>query len=418
MKKLVSVLLVILMICSCVSVFAHPFTDVDGHWAEQEISNAYDKKIISGDGDGLFRPDDTISRAEFLKIITTIITEEFEIFIPDMKNTTHWANKYYNFASQTYLVPLIDLSYDGVSPGVMSEENFDLPIKRWEMAYIADSLFVSTYGVRSKAINQPNDMELIETTYDDEIVASILSTMGMEIFKGDEIGCFNPELNGTRAESVALISRIKIVIDSLEAYLTQQKNSITDYEKELEDKMITYSEIPEGNPVVKITMEDGSFFKIKLYPEYAPQTCANFLKLVEDKFYTGLTFHRIVEGFVAQGGDPLGTGQGGSERTILGEFKANGYEWNELSHKKGVVSMARSDFENSATSQFFICLDDATFLDGQYAAFGEVIEGLNVVEEFVKVERKADATGELTVPVTPIKIKKAEVIKGEKTLGN
>lgn len=416
MKRIVSILLVMVMVCSTIGVFAHPFTDIEGHWAEEDISNAYDKNIISGDGDGLFRPDDTISRAEFLKIITTIITEKFDIYLPQIvEEGKHWASIYYNFASQTYLPPLAELSYDGVSPGVMSDYDFDTPIKRWEMAYIIDSLFVSTYGIRSRAVNQPNDIELIETTYDDEIVTTILSTMGMDIFKGDEIGCFNPRMNGTRAESVALIDRILLVVDSIEAYLTQQENNEIEYENELQEKMITYTEIPEGNPIVKVTMEDGSSFKIKLYPEYAPQTCANFLKLVEDKFYTDLTFHRIIDGFVAQGGDPLGTGEGGSEHTILGEFSANGFEKNTLSHKKGVVSMARSDYNNSATSQFFICLDDATYLDGNYAAFGEVIEGMNVVEEFTKVERKMDSSGEMSIPVTPIKIKKAEIIKGAKT---
>lgn len=133
---------------------------------------------------------------------------------------------------------------------------------------------------------------------------------------------------------------------------------------------------------VKVTMTDGQSFTICVYPDVAPQSAQNFLNLVRDGFYDGLTFHRIIEGFMAQGGDPLGTGMGGSDKNIYGEFAINGYD-NTLSHQRGVVSMARSQSNNSASSQFFICYDDASFLDGQYAAFGEVTEGMEVVDSFL-----------------------------------
>ena len=133
---------------------------------------------------------------------------------------------------------------------------------------------------------------------------------------------------------------------------------------------------------VKVTMNDGQSFTICVYPDVAPQSAQNFLNLVRDGFYDGLTFHRIIEGFMAQGGDPMGTGMGGSSQNIYGEFAINGYD-NTLSHQRGVVSMARSQNYNSASSQFFICYDDASFLDGQYAAFGEVIEGMEVVDSFL-----------------------------------
>ena len=158
-------------------------------------------------------------------------------------------------------------------------------------------------------------------------------------------------------------------------------------------------------------MSDGQKFQVTLYPEYAPQTCANFLALVNAKFYDGLTFHRIIDGFMAQGGDPNGDGTGGAENTIVGEFASNGFEKNTLKHEKGTVSMARSSFADSASSQFFICYADASYLDGEYAAFGKVTKGMDTVDSFLKTERTANAIGELATPVTPIKIVSATVIK-------
>lgn len=161
---------------------------------------------------------------------------------------------------------------------------------------------------------------------------------------------------------------------------------------------------------VKVTMENGGEFIIELYPQEAPITCENFLRLVKSGFYNGLTFHRVIDGFMAQGGDPEGTGCGGSEEQIKGEFKRNGVN-NNLSHTRGVVSMARSQMPDSASSQFFICYDDScTFLDGQYAAFGKVTEGMEVVDDFLKIERRMSFGGERSTPVTPIVMKTVEAI--------
>lgn len=162
---------------------------------------------------------------------------------------------------------------------------------------------------------------------------------------------------------------------------------------------------------VKFTMENGGSFVIELYPEYAPQTVENFVDLVSDGFYNGLTFHRVVEDFMAQGGDPEGTGMGGSSKRIKGEFAINGFEQNVLSHTRGVVSMARSSSYNSASSQFFIMYsDNHTYLDGQYAAFGIVISGMEVVDSFLETERTMGNDGALSKPVEPIVIEKAEVL--------
>ena len=135
----------------------------------------------------------------------------------------------------------------------------------------------------------------------------------------------------------------------------------------------------EENTKVIFEMDDGTSFTVELYPEHAPETVENFIELVNDGFYDGLTFHRIIPGFMTQGGDPEGTGMGGSGTNITGEFAQNGIT-NNLKHERGVTSMARSMMPNSASSQFFICFDDAPHLDGAYAAFGKVIEGMDAVD--------------------------------------
>ena len=158
-----------------------------------------------------------------------------------------------------------------------------------------------------------------------------------------------------------------------------------------------------ANPIVRITMDSGKVIRLELYPETAPLTVENFLDLVKKGFYNGLTFHRIISGFMIQGGDPDGNGMGGPGHSIKGEFKSNGVD-NPLKHEKGVISMARSMDPNSAGSQFFIMHDAAPHLDGQYAAFGKVIEGLDVVDEIASVE-----TGFQDAPVEKVIMEKVEV---------
>lgn len=139
-----------------------------------------------------------------------------------------------------------------------------------------------------------------------------------------------------------------------------------------------------SNPVVTFEMEDGSVFKAELYPEIAPNTVNNFISLVSKGFYDGLIFHRVISGFMIQGGDPKGTGSGGPGYSIRGEFSANGFK-NDLKHEKGVLSMARTMAPNSAGSQFFVMHEFSPHLDGQYAAFGKVIEGIDVVDQIASV---------------------------------
>ena len=154
---------------------------------------------------------------------------------------------------------------------------------------------------------------------------------------------------------------------------------------------------------VKIEMENGDVMRGELYPEIAPETVANFVKLVEDGFYDGLIFHRVIPGFMIQGGCPNGTGMGGPGHTIKGEFAMNGFK-NDLKHERGVLSMARAMDPNSAGSQFFIMVEDAPHLDGQYAAFGKFTEGLDAADKIVNQPRNA-----MDKPDTPQVMKKVTI---------
>jgi peptidyl-prolyl cis-trans isomerase B (cyclophilin B) len=154
---------------------------------------------------------------------------------------------------------------------------------------------------------------------------------------------------------------------------------------------------------IEIDVESYGVITLELYKEHAPKTVENFLSLVEKGFYNGLTFHRIIKGFMIQGGCPLGSGTGGPGHQIEGEFSSNGFN-NPILHEKGVISMARSQSPNSAGSQFFIMHQASKHLDGQYAAFGKVIEGLDIIDHIASVQ-----TGFQDKPVVPVKIKSITV---------
>ena len=163
-----------------------------------------------------------------------------------------------------------------------------------------------------------------------------------------------------------------------------------------------------GKHHVEISVADYGVIKLELDADTAPITVTNFINLAESGFYDGLTFHRIISGFMIQGGDPLGTGMGGSEETIKGEFSSNGVE-NDISHKRGVISMARSQAKNSASSQFFIMHQDSPTLDGQYAAFGKVTEGIEIVDQICEKTPVTDNNGTVEKENQP-KIESIKVI--------
>ena len=156
-----------------------------------------------------------------------------------------------------------------------------------------------------------------------------------------------------------------------------------------------------ANPVVTFEMENGDIIKAELYPEIAPNTVNNFISLVNKGFYDGVIFHRVIRGFMIQGGDPEGTGRGGSDETIKGEFSENGVK-NDISHERGVISMARSSDPDSASSQFFIVQSDSTYLDGQYAAFGHVTEGMDIVDQICKAAKPTDNNGTISADEQPV----------------
>ena len=164
-----------------------------------------------------------------------------------------------------------------------------------------------------------------------------------------------------------------------------------------------------GKHNIKIEVEDYGDIEVELDADTAPITVTNFIKLVKDGFYDGLTFHRIIDGFMIQGGDPLGNGTGGSDEKIKGEFAKNGVE-NNISHKRGVISMARASYSmDSASSQFFIVHEDSEFLDGSYAAFGHVTSGMDVVDKICEKVEVVDDNGTTLKKNQPI-IKKISVI--------
>ena len=165
----------------------------------------------------------------------------------------------------------------------------------------------------------------------------------------------------------------------------------------------TNTEVVEGIGMhnIEMTIENYGTVKLELDGDTAPITVQNFLDLVNSGFYNGLTFHRIMDGFMIQGGDPEGTGFGGSENKIIGEFSSNGHK-NDISHKKGVISMARSQDPNSASSQFFIMVADADYLDGNYAAFGRVTEGQDIVDKIAKDAVPTDNNGTIPAANQPV----------------
>jgi len=177
--------------------------------------------------------------------------------------------------------------------------------------------------------------------------------------------------------------------------------------KEGELDNMKFKETEEKTNYVKIEMTTGDLMLLELYPEIAPITVENFQKLVSEKFYDNLIFHRVIKDFMIQGGDPNGTGTGGSKETIKGEFKSNGVE-NNLKHERGVLSMARSRDKDSASSQFFICHQESSHLDGEYAAFGKLIAGYDTLDKIASTKVNGET------PATTQKMKSIRFVTIEK----
>ncbi|MBU3156103.1 peptidylprolyl isomerase [Clostridium estertheticum] len=208
-------------------------------------------------------------------------------------------------------------------------------------------------------------------------------------------------------KSMILFTLIFVVFASGCGNIVQKNSDTTSKDVKTQTKVVTEKGVKDKNPLVTIVMEDGSTIKIELYPEIAPNTVRNFVSLANSGFYNGLIFHRVMSGFMIQGGDPKGTGSGGPGYAIKGEFSENNFN-NTLKHGRGVISMARTDTPDSAGSQFFIVVADSdnnsASLDGKYAAFGKVTKGMEVVDKIVSVE-----TGSNNKPKKDQKMKKVTV---------
>ncbi len=202
----------------------------------------------------------------------------------------------------------------------------------------------------------------------------------------------------TEAQTTAQTTKAET---NAETKLEAETNAGTDAETEP-------VELATGRHHVKITVKDYGTIEVELYADEAPISVTNFLKLAGEGFYDGLTFHRIISGFMIQGGDPLGTGMGGSDETIKGEFAANGVD-NPLSHTRGAISMARSPLPDSGSSQFFIVHQDSTRLDGDYAAFGYVTNGMDVVDKICEDTKVEDKNGTVAKENQPV-IERIEVV--------
>ena len=210
---------------------------------------------------------------------------------------------------------------------------------------------------------------------------------------------------GEKAENGSAVAdeRVETVNDSEEDSTSERESTVeeedaTEQENAKEEEN---TQEPIGIHHAVITVKDYGTIKVELDGDTAPITVANFMNLANEGFYNGLTFHRIIDGFMIQGGDPLGNGTGGSDQTIKGEFAENGVE-NNISHKKGVISMARAQDPDSASSQFFIMVEDGDYLDGQYAAFGHVTEGLDAVLQIAKDAKPIDGNGTIPQEAQPI----------------
>lgn len=375
------------------------FTDISRHWAKDEIEYAYENNMVSGYPDNTFKPNNTVSRAEFLKLMTASLCENLELDISEFADETHWVSKYYNFSVAAQLLECDDtVSYDGISPAILTAENSNTPIKRWEMAYILNSFIVKLFGADIEPADYTDSAETVQN-YGEKINDCIGSCIALGFLNGNNYGEFKAANAGTRAEAVAIVNRF----DRYTKYVISMEAA----EGEIAESFKEYEVIPEGHPQVEIELENGGKFTVELYPEYAPQTVANFVELAKNGSYDGTKFHRVIEGFVAQGGALT---NGNTAEYIKGEFEANGVD-NPLKHERGVISMARAQANNSASSQFFICYADLPSLDGSYAAFGKVTEGMEVIDAFLTAGLEMSEIGELSVPVNDIIIKKATVIE-------
>ncbi len=351
MKKIILILSALLL--TAVTSYAD-FSDMEKHmWANDAVNELAEKGIINGVSETEFMPGGNVTYEQLAKLLAT----SFELKVPEIPDGGRWSDGYIE-ATRKYFM-------------FTNEYDYDTPLQRVEVVSAIGKLYAEGSGLSAVYTEPFNDAELLETVPEIE-PEYILTAKTVGITTGDTEGNFRPFDNVTRAECAVLFQRL--------------------INLKTEDIKMEHTK-------VLITMDNGDTIKVELMPEYAPETVANFVSLVKEGFYDGLTFHRVISGFMIQGGDPLGNGMGGSDKKIKGEFASNGFVQNTLKHERGVISMARSQMPDSASSQFFIMHEDAPYLDGQYAAFGKVIEGIEAVDRIA-----AEKTDMMDKPLTPVVI--------------
>lgn len=238
------------------------------------------------------------------------------------------------------------------------------------------------------------DNPTVRVTYNEKSIELNIGESKAFIMQNGVVNEFTLDSPPVISENRTLVS-LRFIAESLEMNVEWNEEERCVYISEKDKK---------ENPIVNIEVENYGTIKLVLFPEFAPKTVKNFTTLAKNGFYDGLTYHRVINGFMIQGGDPLGTGMGGSADKIEGEFAANGFVQNVLSHTRGVISMARAADYNSASSQFFIVHRDSQFLDGQYAGFGIVTEGMDIVDAIAAVN-----TDTADKPIVPVVIKSITV---------
>lgn len=237
------------------------------------------------------------------------------------------------------------------------------------------------------------------------IITMLLTTtvFGAQITKKIEVvfNAISLEVNGEKikADNILYEGTTYVPLRTISELLGNEVTWI----KETKTAQINSEHTKQEYPVATITMNNGDQIKIELYPEIAPTTVKNFISLIDQGFYNDLIFHRVIPGFMIQGGDPSGNGTGGSKNSIQGEFAKNGVQ-NNILHTRGTISMARSEDPNSASSQFFIVVEDSHYLNGEYAGFGRIIQGMDIIDKIVDTPRDS-----VDMPLTPQTIKKITV---------
>lgn len=358
------------------TVFAAAFTDVSSsHWANSAIENMSANGIISGYEDGTFKPDSYVTRAEWAKLLAAAYNmpaDNDEVLFNDMEGS--WANVYANAVNDYF-------------EGENGSFNPNEPARRADVAVSmakAEGLGVSASGA-SGGFSDASQIAQEDAGY-------ISSAVENGLIQGFDDGTFRPDDTLTRAEAATLLYR---AIGNTSGNTNENAggNNGVDY---------TSNKIS-----AVIELSNGEKINLELYPDLAPQTVANFVALAKSGKYDGTIFHRVIKDFMIQGGGyDLGFNAVDADN-IVGEFSANGYE-NGLSHTRGVISMARAQDYNSASSQFFIMHKDTPSLDGQYAAFGRVIDdsSMAVVDSVASVSTGViSQIGFSDVPVNPVVIK-------------